>query len=143
MVRKQVVSGPGIVEWALPLGDIGRVRATVCFGDDELDPDDAHETWCPVCGAAETMRAAMTPDGRRFDLCDGCGLLWHVDRRLGRAVAYRVSVPRPPAHDPGPEQVEEVDESDVRLGSSPRPDGHEGADDPARTDAEATHPLAS
>ena len=30
------------------------------------------------------MRAAMTPDGRRFDVCDGCGLLWHVDRR-GRA----------------------------------------------------------
>ena len=79
-MRKQLISGPGIVEWALPLGDIGTVRVRVRLGEADLDPDDASRTWCPACAAATTMRAAMTPDGRRFDVCDGCGLLWHVDR---------------------------------------------------------------
>ncbi len=83
-MRKQTISGPGIVEWALPLGDIGTVWVRVRLGEADLDPDDARRTWCPACAAATTMRAAMTPDGRRFDVCDGCGLLWHVDRR-GRA----------------------------------------------------------
>jgi hypothetical protein len=80
-VRKQVISGPGIVEWALPLADIGTVRVRVRVGEADLDPDDARRTWCPACASATTMRAAMTPDGRRFDVCDDCGLLWHVDRR--------------------------------------------------------------
>jgi hypothetical protein len=97
VVKQQVRSGPGIVEWGLPLDDIGPVQTVVPVDADDLDPDDARVTWCPVCHAATTMRAAMTPDGRRFDLCDGCGLLWRVDRRLGRAVAHRVAAPRPTA----------------------------------------------
>ena len=91
MVREQVRSGPGIVEWGLPESDIGEQYVRVPVGERDLDPDDARTTWCPVCKSRTRMRAAMTPGGRRFDLCDGCGLLWHVDRRLGLAVANRVA----------------------------------------------------
>ena len=96
MVRNQTDLGPGIVEWSLPEADIGEVRVCVPLLEDELDQDDARRTWCPVCSTSTTMRAARASDGRRFDLCDGCGLLWHVDRRLGRAVAHRVAVPHEP-----------------------------------------------
>lgn len=135
MVRNQMSSGPGIVEWALPEDDIGDIRASVRLHEGELDPDDAREAWCPVCAMATTMRAAITADGRRFDLCDGCGLLWHVDRRLGRAVAHRVAVPPPAAHEP-------AETADVRRVTSPQDDG-EGTADPARSDLETRHPLAS
>ena len=130
MVRNQTDSGSGIVEWSLPEADIGEVRVSVPLREDELDPDDARRTWCPVCAASTPMRAARTRDGRRFDLCDGCGLLWHVDRRLGRAVAHRVGAPT------GPEPPEATD---VRVGTV---QSGEGTDDPARSDGEA-HPLAS
>ena len=100
-MRRQLISGPGIVEWALPVADIGILWTTVQLGDDDLDPDTARRTWCPVCATATTMRAAVTDDERRFDLCDGCGLLWHVERTLGRAIAHRVAVRTAPA-DPRP-----------------------------------------
>ncbi len=48
------------------------------------------------------MRAAVTDDERRFDLCDGCGLLWHVERTLGRAVAHRVAVRTAPGRPASP-----------------------------------------
>lgn len=112
MVREQVKSGPGIVEWALPEDEIGDVRASVHLEEGDLDPDDVHLTWCPVCRTSTTMRGAVTPDGRRFDLCAGCGLLWHVDRQLGRAVAHRVAFPPPPP-------PQRVDTSDIPLGTVP------------------------
>jgi hypothetical protein len=132
MVRNQANPGPSIVEWSLPEADIGEVRVSVPLREDELDPDDARRTWCPVCATSTAMRAARACDGRRFDLCDGCGLFWHVDRRLGRAVAYRVAVPHKPAH-------ERAKATDVRLGPA---QSREGTHDPARSAGEA-HPLAS
>jgi hypothetical protein len=134
MVRNQANPGPGIVEWSLPEADIGEVRVSVPLREDELDPDDARRTWCPVCATSTTMRAARACDGRRFDLCDGCGLLWHVDRRLGRAVGHRVAVPHEPVH-------ERAEATDVRLGTA---QSREGTHDPARSDgAGEAHPLAS
>jgi Zn-finger nucleic acid-binding protein len=90
MVRNQMQSGPGVVEWSIPEDDIGDVRASVPLREHQLGPDDARVTWCPVCEAATAMRAAVASDGRRFDFCPGCGLLWRVDRRLRCAVAHRV-----------------------------------------------------
>lgn len=92
MVRDQMRSGPGVVGWSLPDDEVGDVRARLPFAGD--DPDDARTPWCPVCSARTTMRAVVTPTGRRFDLCDGCGLLLHVDRAHGRVVAHRVVAPR-------------------------------------------------
>jgi hypothetical protein len=132
MVRNQTDPGPGIVEWSLPEDEIGEVRACLPFREADLDPDDARATWCPVCATLATMRAARTRDGRRFDLCDGCGLLWHVDRQLGRAVAHRVAVAHEPAH-------ERVEATDLRLGTA---QSREGTHDPARSAGKA-HPLAS
>ena len=116
MVRNQTDLGPGIVEWSLPEADIGEVRVCVPLREDDLDPDDSRRAWCPVCATSTAMRAARTRDGRRFDLCDDCGLLWHVDRRHERAEA-----------------------TDVRLGTA---QSREGTHDPARSAGEA-HPLAS
>jgi hypothetical protein len=132
MVRNQTDLGPGIVEWSLPEADIGEVLVCVPLREDDLDPDDSRRAWCPVCATSTAMRAARTRDGRRFDLCDDCGLLWHVDRRLGRAVAHRVAVPHQPAH-------ERPEATDVGLRTV---QSREGTDDPARRDREA-HPLAS
>jgi hypothetical protein len=42
------------------------------------------------------MPATIASDGRRFDFCRGCRLLWRVDRRLRRAVAHQVTVARVP-----------------------------------------------
>jgi hypothetical protein len=86
------------------------------------------------------MRAAVTPDGRRFDLCNGCGLLWHVDRRLGRAEAHRVAVHRRP-----PPETPAGRAADGRLvtaaPAAARQDEH---DAPAVTDEPApSHPMAS
>lgn len=87
MVRSQQRGGCTIVDWSLPEGEVGGVIVTVDVREQDLDPDDTRMTWCPVCHGASAMRSAETPDGRRFDLCDGCGLLWHVDRNLGRVTA--------------------------------------------------------
>lgn len=89
MVLEQMRSGPESVGWALPETEVGGVIVTVEVAELDLDPDDARVTWCPVCRTRTTMRAAITPAGRRFDACDGCGLLWHVDRSTGRAEASR------------------------------------------------------
>jgi len=132
MVRNQTDSGPDIVEWSLPEADIGEVLLCVPLREDDLDPEDSRRAWCPVCATSTPMRAARTRDGRLFDLCDGCGLLWHVDRRLGRAVAHRVAV----AHEPAPEPPEATDGG---LGAV---QSRDGTDDSARPDGEA-HPLAS
>jgi hypothetical protein len=132
MVRNQTNPGPGIVEWSLPETDIGEVWAVVPLREGELDPDDARTTWCPVCAGSTTMRAARACDGRRFDFCDGCGLLWHVDRRLGRAVAHRVAVYHGTAH-------KRADATDVRPGTA---QSREGTHDPVRSAREA-HPVAS
>src|SRR5690606_15227597 len=76
MVRSQQRGGCTIVDWSLPEGEVGGVIVTVDVREQDLDPDDTRMTWCPVCHGASAMRSAETPDGRRFDLCDGCGLLW-------------------------------------------------------------------
>jgi len=141
MVRNQDRRGPGIVEWSLPDDEVGQVQSVVEVRDADLDDDDAHATWCPTCGETTPMRDAVTPDGRRFDLCDGCGLLWHVDRRLGRAEAHRVAVHRPPS--PAEAPVEQP--ADVRVvASAPQdgPDAPAATADPAPQPA-PSHPMAS
>jgi hypothetical protein len=97
MVRGQTRSGPGVVEWSLPDEEVGDVRVRLAFEEDDLDPDEARTTWCPVCDQRTAMRAVVTSSGCRYDLCDGCGLLLHVDRAHGYVTAHRVIVPRQPA----------------------------------------------
>jgi hypothetical protein len=96
MVRNQTRSGPGVVEWSIPADDVGDVRASVPLREHQLEPDDARLTWCPACAATTAMPATIASDGRRFDFCRGCRLLWRVDRRLRRAVAHQVTVARVP-----------------------------------------------
>ena len=92
MVLEQVTSGPGVVEWGLPEMEVGEVCVSVGVDELVLDTDDARLTWCPVCTTRTRMRAVMTPGRRRFDVCDGCALLWHIDRHTGLAVANRWSL---------------------------------------------------
>jgi hypothetical protein len=47
-----------------------------------------------MCEATTTMQATVASDGRRLDFCQGCRLLWRVDRRLRRAVAHQVTAAR-------------------------------------------------
>ena len=94
MVRNQTRSGPGVVEWSIPAAEIGEVRASLPLREHQLEPDDTRVTWCPMCEATTTMQATVASDGRRLDFCQGCRLLWRVDRRLRRAVAHQVTAAR-------------------------------------------------
>lgn len=133
MVRDQLIGGPGIVEWSLPEDEIGPVQVIVPLHDDELEPDGTNAPWCPVCGTRTRMRAAVTPRGRRFDFCADCGLLWHVDRRLGRAEGHRVAAP-------GPASPARTATADVRRGAMPS-EGSAAA--PGHPDGRRSEPLAS
>ena len=133
MVRNQTSTGPGIVEWSLPTAEIGEVRSSVQLSAAALDPEEARAAWCPVCERATAMCAVRTADGRRFDYCDGCGLLWHVDRLIGRVVGHRVVVPRAPAPASGPAVADEV-----RLGTA-----RSDRDTDEYPAGDAAHPLAS
>lgn len=135
MVRDQTSTGPGIVEWSLPTAEIGEMRSSVQISADTLDPEEAGAAWCPLCERATATRAVRAADGRRFDYCDGCGLLWHVDRLLGRVVGHRVVVPRSPAPASGPAVAAEVR---LRPARSDR-----DTDEPTRPAGDAAHPLAS
>lgn len=88
MVRIQ--SGAGChADWALPDDAIGVTAAVVPLDEAALEPDDERRPRCPVCRHPEPMLAAITAVGDRYDLCLGCGLLWHVDRRRGVVVGVR------------------------------------------------------
>lgn len=88
MVRTQRGDGRH-ADWALPDDAIGLTAAVVPLDETELEPDDERRPRCPVCQNPEPMLAAITSSGDRYDLCLGCGLLWHVDRKRGVVVGIR------------------------------------------------------
>jgi formate dehydrogenase maturation protein FdhE len=76
-------------DWALPDDAVGVTAAVVSLDEAELESDDERRPRCPVCGIPAPMLAAATSRGERYDLCPGCGLLWHVDRKRGVVVGIR------------------------------------------------------
>ena len=82
------------VEWALPDDEIGPADVVLRFCEADVQPGDSYCAHCQVCDNHQRMQSAVTADGERYDRCVGCGLLWHVDRHLGRVVGARLMIPR-------------------------------------------------
>lgn len=97
------------VEWALPDDEIGPADVVLRLCDTDVQRGDPSCARCPVCDNHQRMQSAVTADGERYNRCLGCGLLWRVDRDLGRVVGATLHDPpltgtrrrRPTAVSPG------------------------------------------
>jgi hypothetical protein len=93
VIRAHASDTEPAADWALPDDEVGTPVVVIPLDDAIIDPDDARRPHCPVCGDDEPMQFTVTPHGRRYDRCTGCGLLWHVDRESGAVVGARQVLP--------------------------------------------------
>jgi hypothetical protein len=93
VIRDQTDGGCRPPDWAVSEDEIGTDDEVVAIADTIIDPDAQSRTHCPVCGDRELMLRATTAQGERYDLCVGCGLLWHVDYAAGTVIGARQVAP--------------------------------------------------
>lgn len=95
MIRAQRLAGEA-VDWALADEEIGPAGMVLPLDEVIVDPDGTRRPYCPACGDREPMHVAVTAGGVRYDLCTGCGLLWHVDHERRLVTGSRAVAPRSP-----------------------------------------------